>query len=172
MGGPAVPWRANSGVGWEGKMKLRFVKFLTSRGNEIEKKENEDGTTAPTAIIPPGRDQSLPSASLLPPSSRSLPPPVPPSTAPACPSPRVRRATSSSYPFPAVLLLPFFFIKLLKQQSVAGRTGTGTQLAGPAVLSNNNVARPARPPPLLLHPIGDDSHLPAQREVHPQRVEP
>ena len=38
-GSPAVPWRANTGVGRKGKMKLRFVKFLTSRENEIEKKE-------------------------------------------------------------------------------------------------------------------------------------
>ena len=43
VGGPAVPWRTNTGVGWEGKMKLRFVKFLTSRENEIRKKEEEDG---------------------------------------------------------------------------------------------------------------------------------
>ena len=42
VGGPAVPWRANAGVGWEGKMKLCFVKFLTSRENEIEKKEEEE----------------------------------------------------------------------------------------------------------------------------------
>ena len=42
-GGPAVPWRANTGVGEEGKMKLRFVKFLTSRENEIEKKEGGEG---------------------------------------------------------------------------------------------------------------------------------
>ena len=39
VGSPAVPWRANTGEGWEGKMKLRFVKFFTSRENEIEKKE-------------------------------------------------------------------------------------------------------------------------------------
>ena len=39
VGGPAVSWRANAGEGWKGKMKLRFVKFLTSRENEIEKKE-------------------------------------------------------------------------------------------------------------------------------------
>ena len=77
VGSPAVPWRANSGVGWEGKMKLRFVKFLTSRGNEIEKREDNDGTIV-SAIIPPGRGQSLPSVSLLPPSFPLSPPPVPP----------------------------------------------------------------------------------------------
>ena len=42
VGSPAVPWRANAGMGRGEKMKLRFVKFLTSRENEIEKKEEED----------------------------------------------------------------------------------------------------------------------------------
>lgn len=45
---------------------------------------------------------------------------------------------------PAVPPLPFFFIKLLKQQSVEGRTVAGTYLADPAVLLNDNRARPAR----------------------------
>lgn len=31
--------KRNTGMGWKGKMKLRFVKFLTSRENEIEEKE-------------------------------------------------------------------------------------------------------------------------------------
>ena len=32
-------------------MKLRFVKFFTSRENEIEKKEEEEG--GPTLLAPP-----------------------------------------------------------------------------------------------------------------------
>lgn len=63
---------------------------------------------------------------------------------PACRPPRVGRAMPSSYPSPAVPLLPSFFIKLLKQQSVEGRTVAGAQLADPAVLLNDNRARPAR----------------------------
>lgn len=98
-GSPAVPWRANAGVGWKGKMKLRFVKFFTSRENEIEKKEKEDGATMPV-VIPPARGQSLCSTS----SSRHHFPflflhPAPPARLlrHSLPPPRVGRAMSSSY---------------------------------------------------------------------------
>ena len=124
-------------------MKLRFVKFLTSRENEIERKEDDDGTTA-SAVIPPGRAR----ACSPPPSPRHHPAlslhPSRPSTAPASSPPRVRRAMSSSCLCPAVSLLPFFFIKLPKQKSVAAIAWRSTQLADPAVLPNDNVARPAR----------------------------
>ena len=67
-------------------------------------------------------------------------PPARSSTTPVSPPPRVGRARLSSYPSPAVLLLPFFFIKLPKQHSVEGRTVAGVQPAGPAVTGR----RPAR----------------------------
>ena len=111
-------------------MKLRLVKFLTSRENEIEKKEEGEERTAITCSIAPARPRpkpllplpllpSLPAIVLfsLPPPSPSLPPPLQLSlrhgSGERCPP-----AISS----PAIPLLPFFFIKFLKQQSVAGRT--------------------------------------------------
>ena len=66
MGGPAVPWRANAGVGWKGKMKLRFVKFLTSRENEIEKKEEGGGLKLQRPLSP----SQAAAESMLPSSSR------------------------------------------------------------------------------------------------------
>ena len=108
-GSSAAPWRVNTGEGWEGKMKLRFVKFLTSRENEIEKKE-EGGRRSKPAIMRstvPARPQPalrsrshfcflflspFPSSS----PSTNLPPPPPqlvgrhglPSSCPSYPSPR------------------------------------------------------------------------------------
>ena len=61
-------------------------------------------------------------------------------------------------PPPAVPLLPFFFIKLLKQQSVEGRTVAGAQLADPAVTGRAQLAAP-----LLLHPIGWPPPAPVSR---------
>ena len=143
-------------------MKLRFVKFLTSRENEIEEQEDDDGTTV-SAIPQPGRGQSARPAFLLPSSfpffsfTRSASPlPPPPQLA--------RRHGSEEQYLPAVPalvvpLLPFFFIKFLKQQSVAGRTWRSTQLADPAVLFNDNVAaRPARPHPCLFIKSGARLH--------------
>ena len=69
------------------------------------------------------------------------------SVAPASPPPRIGRAISSSYPCHSRSASPFLLHKLLKQQSVEGRTGAGTYLADPAVLL---MARPAR----RTHPIG------------------
>ena len=91
-------------------------------------------------------------------SFHSLPPPSPTSphpAAPACQSPRVGRAIFSSYLLPSCSVSPpSFFIKLPKQKSGKGRTVAGAQLADLAVLPNDNTAHPARPSPLLLHPIG------------------
>ena len=115
-------------------MKLRLVKFLTSRENEIEKKEEGGRSTTimRSASTQPGRGLghspapfslssslhlSILSFLFLRP-ARNLPPQlvgrhVPPSSC-------------SSYLSPAVLLLPFFFIKLLKQQGMAYVTWRGT----------------------------------------------
>ena len=76
---------------------------------------------------------------------------------------------------PAVLLLPSFFIKSPKQQSVAVVTWRSTQLADPACRSNYSVRAPSSPrlrPPgslLVLHHL---RFLPSLGAVHPQRLEP
>lgn len=90
-----------------------------------------------------------------------LPPPSPTSSRPAVPvspPPRAGRAMPSSYPSPSCPASPSFFIKLLKQQSVAVVTWRSAQLAGPAVLPNDNTAGaqlaagPCPPGgPLVLH---------------------
>ena len=55
-----------------------------------------------------------------------------------------RESDALQLSLPSCPLLPSFFIKLLKQQGVEGRTVAGAQLADPAVLLNDNRARPAR----------------------------
>ena len=83
--------------------------------------------------------------------------PVPPARIlrPSSPSATCRESNILQlFPSPAVPPLPFFFIKLLKRKSGKGRTVVGTQLTDPAVLLNDNRARPARPPPLPLRLIG------------------
>ena len=127
-------------------MKLRFVKFFTSRENEIEKKEEEGGALPSRA--PPSPSQAAARARFRSPllSSSfplSLPPPSPPARIP--PPQLVSRHVSEEQSFqlsppPAVPLLPSFFIKLPKQQSVAVVTWRSTQLADPAVTGG----RPAR----------------------------
>ena len=94
---------------------------------------------------------------LLPPSFLlSFPPPSPTSPHPP-PQLALRHGSGEQCPpaisSPAVPLLPSFFIKLLKQQSVEGRTVAGVQLVDPAVLLNDNTAgaQLAAPYP---HPIG------------------
>ena len=128
-------------------MKLRFVKFLTSRENKIEKKE-EGGPTL-RALPQPG--QSAARATSPAPISSSLhrspfPPPVPPARIlrhPASPPPRVRRAIFSSYPSPAVLLLSFFFIKLPKRKSVADVVPSQpVQLSYPTIACGAQLAAP------------------------------
>lgn len=121
-------------------MKLRFVKFLTSRENEIEKKEG--GGRSPT-ITCSAVTQSARSQTPLPFSPSSLhhfilPPPPGPTSPLLHHSQFLLRHGSGeqcppAIPPPAVLLLPSFFIKLPKQQSVAGVTWRSTYLADPAV---------------------------------------
>lgn len=159
-------------------MKLRFVKFLTSLENEIEKKEGGEEEGPPLRVLPSppaGRAQSSPRSHFCFLFLSSFPHSFPPqphqptsSVAPACRPPRVGRAIFPSYPSPAVLLLPSFFIKLPKQKSVAVVTWRGTQLAGPAVACVCP-ARPQAPPPggpLVLR------FLSSLSAVHPHRAEP
>ena len=107
-------------------MKLRLVKNFTSRENEIERKEEGGRSTTITrpSATQPGLGQSscpLPDLTLLLPSS-FLPLPPPSSRQPATCRPSLsaatcRQAVAPAIPPPAVPLLPFFFIKLPKQQS-------------------------------------------------------
>ena len=129
-------------------MKLRLVKFFTSRENEIEKKEEEEGAGSPSRAPSPSQPATI-APLLLSPSpfiiSFSLPPPSP--TSPHPTAQLVGRHVSGeqyspAIPLPAVPLLPFFFIKLLKQQSVERRTVAGAQLADPAVTGRAQLAAP------------------------------
>ena len=135
-------------------MKLRFVKFLTSRENEIEKKEEGGRGRGPTITCSfhhPARPRPAP-LPLSSPSSLHHSRPLlllHPAHQPASPRPSLsaatcRKSNALQLSLPAVLLLPFFFIKLPKQKSVEGRTVAGAQLADPAVLPNDNRTRPAR----------------------------
>lgn len=123
-------------------MKLRFMKFLTSRENEIGEQEDDDGTTV-SAITQPGRDQSLRSSALLLSSSRFTHLSRPPFHRSSLPAATCRQAISSSYPSPAVPPLPSFFINY-RSRRAWGRTVAEHPLAGPAVLPNDDTARPAR----------------------------
>ena len=102
-------------------MKLRFVKFFTSRENEIEKKE-EGGRKEPaitcSSITSLARGQSsLPLPLLFSPLSSSFPSSSP-SIQPTSPHPTAQlvgrhvpgEQCSPAVPAPAVPLLPFFFI--------------------------------------------------------------
>lgn len=153
-------------------MKLRFVKFLTSRENEIEEKEDEDGTTTST-ILPPGRDQSLPSTSLLPPSPHSLPPPVPPPAPlpPSLSSATCRKNNILQLSLPSCSASPFLLHKITEAEERGEGPWRGASLADPAVLLNDNTARPARRHPCYFIQSGSISHLPVSMAVHPQRME-
>lgn len=172
MGSPAVPWRANTGVGWEGKMKLRFVKFFTSRENEIEKKEEEEDFHCVFFHPQSGRSQSplpfLPS-SLHHFRSLSLHP-TPPTyllRRPVCRPPRVGRVIFSSYLLPSCSASPFL---IHKQKSVATVTWRGTQPADLASRPNCS-GRPARRT-LAPHPIGCRGSSPVLMASSLWRVEP
>ena len=131
-------------------MKLRFVKFFTSRENEIERKEEGGGGPTPRALSPQlgrsqssrSRSRSSPPPSIIP---FSLTPPGPTSLPPPSPQLALRHVSGEQYPpaisSPAVPLLPSFFIKLPKRQSGKGRTVA----EHPAVLPNDNIARPSSP---------------------------
>ena len=134
-------------------MKLRFVKFLTSRGNEIQEQEDDDGTTV--LCHHPARPRPEPALHLPPPSSFPLSPSTLHLSLHPPPPQLVLRHVSEERCSPAVsalvvLPLPFFFIKLRNQQSVAERTVAEHPLADPAVLPNDNPARPARRHPCFF----------------------
>ena len=172
----------NTGEGWEGKMKLRFVKFLTSHENEIEKKEEggRRSNISCLAATQPGRTQtSAPAPTSVFFSSHH--PILSPSTQPHQPAPPPLqfllrhwsgKQCPPAIPSPAVPPLSSFFIKLPKRESMEGRTVAGAQLADPAVLLNDNRARPAY---RTLAPSSNRVaalRLPSPGAVHPHRVKP
>ena len=131
-------------------MKLRFVKFLTSRENEIERKEEGGQRLKLQCLFSPGQ-----SAALLP-----LPPPSPSiiplsSTQPHQPAPSaaqlpLRHGSGEQYspaiPSLAVPPLPSFFIKLPKQQSVvAAVPSQPVQLSCPTIACGAQLAAPLPP---------------------------
>ena len=130
-------------------MKLRLVKFLTSRENEIEKKE--EGRLPSYALPPPS--QATARAPLR---SRSPPPFIFPSfpsssfaqpatCRPSLSAATCRQAVAPAIPPPAVPLLSFFFIKLPKQQGMAYVAWCCTQPAGPTCRSSQPVQPQRRP---------------------------
>ena len=131
-------------------MKLRFVKFFTSRENEIEKKEGggRSRITIACSVTQLARNHSP--APALPFSlhhSHSLS--LHPAHQPASPRPSLSAATDRESnalqlsPPPAVPLLPSFFIKLPKRKSVEGRTGEER----PACRPSCNRRAPSSPHP-------------------------
>ena len=136
-------------------MKLRLVKFFTSRENEIEKKEEEEGAGSPSRAPSPSQPATI-APLLLSPSpfiiSFSLPPPSPANLPP--PSPQlvgrhVPENSCSSYPSPSCSASPFLLHKITE----TAERGEKDRGGRPACRSSCNRARPARRP-LPLHQIG------------------
>ena len=132
-------------------MKLRFVKFFTSRENEIEKKEEGGRSTAlacstVTQLARSHSPASAPRSCLHHFHSSSLHPAPPARIAP--PQLVGRHVSGEQYSpaisSPAVLLLPSLFIKLPKQKSVAVVTWRSTLPADPAVACGRPARLPAR----------------------------
>ena len=131
--------------------------------------------TARSATLASPRPEPRFRSRLLSPSFLSLPPPSP--TSPPLHHSSFsfatdRESNALSYPSPAVSLLPFFFIKLLKQQSVEGRTVAGVQLVDPAVLPNDNIAAPSSPHPCPFIQSGGRPQLPSLGALPPHRAKP
>ena len=150
-GSSAVPWRANTGVGRKGKMKLRFVKFSTSRENEIERKEEGEGLTL-RALLPSASPRPELRFSPALPSylhhSYSLPPPSPTSPHPPPPQLTLRHVSGERCP-PATLaivvpLLPFLH-KITEAEEWKGKDRGGAPSL-PAQLSYSTITwrHPAR----------------------------
>ena len=132
-------------------MKLRFVKFLTSRENEIEEQEDVDEITVST-IPGPAAPRACPPSS----SSHHHPalfPSLPscPSTASACPPPRVGRAMSSSYPLPSHPASPFLLHKIPEATERGGKD-RGVVPSLPAQLFYSTITRRAPSSPATLAP--------------------
>ena len=127
------------------------------------RKENEDENYS-VRYSPLGRSQSHLYRSLLPPSFHSPPPPQPHHPASSAAQLPLRHVSGEQYSpaisSPAVPLLPSFFIKLPKQQSVAVVVPSQpTQLSYPTIACGAQLAAPlplpvaACPPPFSLSPV-------------------
>ena len=104
-------------------MKLRFVKFFTSRENEIEKKEGgEEGVGLPSRALSSLSQSPLPLPSLTITSvlSPSTQPTSPHRPAPACRPPRVGRAIFSSYLLPSCSASSFLIHKITEAEERGG----------------------------------------------------
>ena len=156
-------------------MKLRFVKFLTSRENEIEEKEKEDCHCV--FYRHPARPRPEPMRYLLLPSSfpSSLPPPSP--TSPllhhsSFSSATGRESNTLQLSLPSCSASPFLLHKITETAERGEKNRAGASL--PTQLSYPTITRqaPSSPPPLLLHPIGWPSSTPVPMATHLWRLEP
>ena len=135
-------------------MKLRFVKFLTSRENEIEKKE-EGGrrtniaclaATRPVRSQAPAPRYSFHHHSSLPPPAPTSPHPPPPSF----PAATCRRAIFSSYPLPSCSASSFLFHKNYRSNRAWRTQYPASRPSCPAQRQHADAQLAA---PLPLHPI-------------------
>ena len=161
-------------------MKLRFVKFFTSRENEIEKKEGGGGrspaiTRSTTSQLARNHSPApaLPFSLhhfILSPSTQPRQPTS--SVAPACRPPRVGRAIFSSYLLPSCSASSFLIHKITEATERGGCHVAERPACRPSC-SVRAPSSPAGPRPsgssLVLHRL---HLLPALGAVHPQRLEP
>ena len=157
-------------------MKLRFVKFLTSRENEIEKKEEggrRSNISCPSATQL-GRGQSprsRPHFCFLFLSSFLLYSPLHPAPPTRnLPAQLVCRHVpeeqySPAIPSPAVPPLPSFFINYRSNRAWREGPWRSAQLADPAVLPNDNMRAPSSPHPCPF--IQSDAAASLRFQWHP-----
>ena len=108
-------------------MKLRLVKFFTSRENEIEKKEEEEGAGSPSRAPSPSQPATI-APLLLSPSpfiiSFSLPPPSPANLPPPSPQLVGRHGSGEqcppAIPSPSCPASPFFLHKITEATERGG----------------------------------------------------
>lgn len=153
-------------------MKLRLVKFFTSRGNEIEKKEDED---CHCVLSPPARPRpELPLPLLLPSSFRSLfLHPAPPARIPSLQlvGRHVSGSSRSSYPRPNCSASPFLLHKITEAEERDGHCVAERPASRPSC--STTWRRPARrtlalPVPRLSSTVSAFSHLKV-RSIHIER---
>lgn len=161
-------------------MKLRFVKFFTSRENEIEKKEEGGGALPSRALLSTARPQPETTPRSAPAllhhhfhSSSLHPTHQPASHRPACRPPRAGRAIFSSYLLLNYSAPPFLLHKITEAEERGGCRVAEHLLADPASRPSCS-GRPARPQacPSRYHACPPRLHLlPSLGAVHPHRSE-
>ena len=159
-------------------MKLRLVKFFTSRENEIEKKEGGEGRSPAIAcsVTQLARNHSPRFRSPLLSSSFPffLPPPSP--TSPHPTAQLVGRHVSGeqcppAIPSPSCPASPFFLHKITEAVKRGGKNRGGRPACRPSCNRRAPSSPHPRPPGslLVLHHL---RFLPSLGAVHPQRWEP